>query len=380
MIDIKYCKSCLYPETKPDLKFNQDGICSACVAYKDRIKIKWKKREQDFKKIVKNYKSKNNYDCVIPVSGGKDSTYQALKVREYGLKPLCVNSTTCDLSPIGRRNLDNLKRLGFDVIEYSPNQKVRKKLNAIGLKIVGDISWPEHIGIFTIPVTIAKKFNIKLIIWGENSQNEYGGPWEKINSKVLDRRWLEEFGGLNGLRVSDLVSNYNFKKKDILPYFYINRSLTKNLNGIFLGQFFKWEGENNSKISKQNGFEFHNKIVEGTNAHYENLDNYQTGIHDYFKYLKYGFGRTTDLVSMQIRRGKISRNEGIKQINKFEGFLPKTYLGKPIKKILEEINISLSEFESICDKFTNKSIFKKNNKAQLLKDKNGNLIKDFEFK
>ena len=145
-------------------------------------------------------------------------------------------------------------------------------------------------------------------------------------------------------------------------------------------KFFKWDGENNSKISKQNGFEFHNKIVEGTSAHYENLDNYHTGIHDYFKYLKYGFGRATDLVSMQIRRGKISRNEGIKEINKLEGFFPKTYLGKPTKKILEEINISLSEFESICDKFTNKSIFKKNNKGQLLKDKIGNLIKDFEIK
>ena len=126
--------------------------------------------------------------------------------------------------------------------------------------------------------------------------------------------------------------------------------------------------------------EFHKKIVEGTNANYENLDNYQTGIHDYFKYLKYGFGRATDLVSMQIRRGKISRNEGIRQVNMLEGFLPKTYLGKPTKKILEEINISLREFESICDKFTNKSIFKKNNKGQLLKDKNGNLIKDFEIK
>ena len=171
------------------------------------------KESKLLKKIVKVYKTKNNYDCVIPVSGGKDSTYQVLKAYEYGLKPLCVNSTTCDLSPMGRRNLDNIKKLGFDVIEYSPNQKIRKKLNAIGLRVVGDISWPEHVGIFTIPVTIAKKFNIKLIIWGENSQNEYGGPWEKINSKVLDRKWLEEFGGLNGLRVSDLISNYNFKKK-----------------------------------------------------------------------------------------------------------------------------------------------------------------------
>ena len=210
MINIKFCKICLYPETKPDLKFNDAGVCSACIAYKQRVKIDWKKREKDFIKLAKLYKSKSNYDCVIPVSGGKDSTYQVLKANEYGLKPLCVNSTTCDLTPLGRRNLDNIKKLGFDLIEYSPNLKVRKKLNAIGLRVVGDISWPEHIGMFTIPVTIAKKFNIKLIIWGENSQNEYGGPLEKINSKILDRRWLEEFGGLNGMRITGLITKHYY--------------------------------------------------------------------------------------------------------------------------------------------------------------------------
>lgn len=379
MININFCKVCLYPETKPDLKFNDAGVCTACVAYKQRVKIDWKKREKDFVKLAKLYKTKNNYDCVIPVSGGKDSTYQVLKANEYGLKPLCVNSTTCDLSPLGRRNLDNIKKLGFDLIEYSPNSKVRKKLNAIGLRVVGDISWPEHIGMFTIPVTIAKKFNIKLIIWGENSQNEYGGPWEKINSKILDRRWLEEFGGLNGMRTSDLITNYNFEKKDILPYFYISEKLTKDINGIFLGQFFKWEGELNAKIAEQNGFEYHHKFVEGTVVRYENLDNYQTGIHDYFKFLKYGFGRTTDLVSMQIRRGKISRNEGIKLVKKYEGFLPKTYLGKRTSKILSDINISQKEFAKICDKFTNKYLFKTNNKGELIKNQEGHLIKNFEL-
>ncbi len=379
MINIKYCKICLYPETKPDLKFNDAGVCSACIAYKQRVKIDWKKREKDFIKLARLYKSKSNYDCVIPVSGGKDSTYQVLKANEYGLKPLCVNSTTCDLTPLGRRNLDNIKKLGFDLIEYSPNLKVRKKLNAIGLKVVGDISWPEHIGMFTIPVTIAKKFNIKLIIWGENSQNEYGGPLEKINSKILDRRWLEEFGGLNGMRITDLITNYNFNKKDILPYFYLDKKLTKNIHGIFLGQFFKWEGELNAKMAKQNGFEYHHKLVEGSVVSYENLDNYQTGIHDHFKFLKYGFGRTTDLVSMQIRRGKISRNEGIKLVKKFDGFLPKTYLGKSTKKILSDINIDQKEFAKICDKFTNKYLFKKNNKNELIKNLKGHLIKDFEF-
>ena len=212
---MKYCKTCFYPETKPDLVFNEDQICSACLSFNERLNINWDDRKKKFLRIIENIKLKKNpnYDCIIPVSGGKDSTWQVLKVLEYGLNPLCVNSRTCDFSELGKYNLENIKKLGVAMIEISPNPKIRKKLNKIGLIEVGDISWPEHIGIFTIPVTIAKKFNIKLIIWGENSQNEYGGPWEKINSKILDRKWLEEFGGLNGLRVSDLISNYNFKKK-----------------------------------------------------------------------------------------------------------------------------------------------------------------------
>ena len=132
---MKYCKSCFYPETKPDLVFDKKQICSACISFNERLNINLDERENQFLKIAQKIKNQKqtNYDCVIPVSGGKDSTWQVLKVLEYGLNPLCVNSRTCDFSEIGRVNLENIRKLGVDLIEVSPNPKVRKKLNKIGL-------------------------------------------------------------------------------------------------------------------------------------------------------------------------------------------------------------------------------------------------------
>ena len=181
----------------------------------ERKEVDWSKRKKELSEILDKYtnKSGSNWDCIIPVSGGKDSTFQVLKVLELGLNPLCVTATTCDLTEIGRANIENIKQLGVDYMEFSPNPRIRALLNYIGLTEVGDISWPEHVGIFTIPVRAAVEYNVPLIIWGENSQNEYGGPAAAAENNVLNRRWLEEFGGLLGLRVEDLIGWEGITKK-----------------------------------------------------------------------------------------------------------------------------------------------------------------------
>src|SRR5205823_7227866 len=135
------------------------------------------------------------------------STFQVLRLLELGLNPLCVTATTDSLSELGRRNIENLKRRGVDYIEVTTNPVVRRRVNRLALEQVGDISWPEHVTIFTLPVRIAVQLGIPLIVWGENSQNEYGGPAAAAEDKVLTQRWLEEFGGLLWLRVSDLVGH-----------------------------------------------------------------------------------------------------------------------------------------------------------------------------
>ena len=372
---------CLLPSSKPDLYFNKNGVCSACTAFLERPQIDWEKRKADFVQIVEKFrKHDGNWDCVVAVSGGKDSTYQVIKMLELGMNPLCVTATTCDESELGRRNIENLKELGVDHIQLSPNPLVRRKLNRIGLLEVGDISWPEHSGIFTIPFKVAARYEIGLIVYGENSQNEYGGPDSAAKSTVLDRRWLEEFGGLLGLRVSDLADVYGISKRDLIPYTYPTKDelLKSNVTAVFLGQFFAWDGLSNFKVSAEHGFKPFSQDVEGSFGNYENLDNHQTGIHDYFKFLKFGFGRATDIVSMHIRRGRMSRSEAIAIVNERDGKFPLSYLGKPLDQILSPLEISLDEFVEVCDKFTNREIFLTDASGNLVKDSQGNLKKRFE--
>jgi len=209
---MQYCTKCIYPDTKPDLTFNEAGVCSACQAFEARKTIDWSAREDQFNALVNKVQLHDNwgniipnkYDCVIPVSGGKDSHYQVIKALEYGLRPLAVTATTDDLSLIGRRNLNNISKLGVDHIEVSVNSQLRRKINAYTLREIGDISWAEHVTIFTIPIYEAQIRGIPLVIWGENPQNEYGGPANTQEAFNLDSGWLQEFGGLNGLRVADI--------------------------------------------------------------------------------------------------------------------------------------------------------------------------------
>jgi N-acetyl sugar amidotransferase len=374
-----YCTSCLLPSTKPDLSFDEDGMCAACLAYQNRKEVDWAQREIEFSDITNKFrkKSSSGWDCLIPVSGGKDSTAQVLKVLEYGLKPLCVTATTCDLSEIGRSNILNIRELGVDAIELSPNPRVRRLLNRFGLEEVGDISWPEHVGIFTIPVRVAAAFDVPLIIWGENSQHEYGGPALAQESKHLNRAWLEEFGGLLGLRVTDLKDHVDATEQDLTYYNYPSdvELESAGVTGIFLGYFFPWDGLGNTLISQSHGFKSFGQRVEGSMVDYENLDNYQTGIHDYFKYLKYGFGRTTDIASLHIRRGRLTRSQGLEIVKKFDGNFPWTYLDKPLAKILEPLEISIDEFLKICDQFTNKSLFQIDSSGNIIRNRDHSPIK-----
>lgn len=377
---MEYCKKCIMPDTKPDLYLDEEGVCNACKSYDNRKIIDWDLRKKELVEILERYRSKDqsSWDCIVPVSGGKDSTTQVVRVLQLGMNPLCVTATTCHLSEIGRKNIQNIKNLGVDYMEVSPNPVIRRKLNKVGLTQVGDISWPEHVGIFTIPVRAAVKYNVPLLIWGENSQNEYGGPAAASENNVLNRKWLEEFGGLLGLRVTDLIGMEGIEKKHLILYTYPSddEMVRMGVTGIFLGYYIQWDGYSNSLIAQANGFTSYNTTIEGSIVNYENLDNYQTGIHDYFKFLKFGFGRATDLACLHLRRGRITRQDAIDIVKKHDGKFPWTYLGKPIKQILEPLDISLGEFIKICDRFTNKKIFKIDARRNFIKDKHGDLIKN----
>lgn len=374
---MKYCKNCIMPDTRPDQIFDNNGICNACLSFNKNNEINWSERENELNKIIDEAKKRSScWDCVIPSSGGKDSTYQALWAKSKGLHPILVTASTCDLSEVGRKNLDNLKKLGFDTIEISNDPKIRSRLNKISLELIGDISWPEHVSIFTAPIRFALNYKIPLILYGENPQIEYGGPKKSLSNYILDRKWMEEFGGLIGLRVSDLIEIYGFSSKELGIYSYpSSEELDKfKIKSIFLGYFEKWDSLRNYNKAKEKGFtEYEN--LEGCYFNFEKIDNYQHGIHDYFKYLKFGFGRATDQLCYLVRRGIISRERAVNKVDELEGKFPVSYMGKSTEKILDKIGLSTTEFKKICDKFTNKKIFKCDQKGDLIKDESGSLIK-----
>ena len=380
---IRYCKKCLFPETKPDLFFNEQGVCSACIAAEQKDKgIDWKQREKDFFQIIDHFRlpaGERGYDCIVPVSGGKDSTYQAYFMKyTCGLNPLLVCFETTSVTELGQQNLDNLSKLGMDVIHFKKNHEVYKKMVIEGFRRVGDEMWPNHIGIFTIPVMFAVKFGIKLIIWGENSQQEYGGPLNAIENNTLNRRWLEEFGGLLGNRIQDMIGVDGITEKELTPYFYPDdEELQKvGVTGLFLGHYFFWDARKQLEIIKQYGFKVkEDGPLEGTYTNYENLDEKLVGLHDYLKFVKYGFGRATDHACIDIRNNRLSREEGLKLVKKYDGKYP----NYAVTEFIKYSSLSKDEIDSVIDSYTNPVLFKQNSSGNFERDSDGNLIRNYEI-
>lgn len=380
---IHYCSKCLFPETKPDLFFNEEGVCSACVAadQKDNS-IDWKQREIDFNTIIDKYKKGPNeigYDCLIPVSGGKDSTYQAYFMKEVcGLNPLCVCFETTNLTELGQANIDNISKMGIDVIYFKKNYKAYRSMVVEGFKRVGDEMWPNHLGIFTIPIHIAVKFNIPLVIWGENPQQEYGGPVESIENKHLNRKWLEEFGGLLGNRIQDMVGVDGLTEKDLTPYFYPSDEDIDRVGvvGLFLGHYFFWDAQKQLEIVKKHGFAVkQDGPVEGTYTNYENLDEKMHGLHDYLKYVKYGFGRATDHACIDVRNSRLTREEGLKLVKQYDGKYP----NYGVDEFVKYSGMTKEEIDVILDSFTNPVLFAQDESGNFIKDAQGNLVRNFDF-
>ena len=382
---LRYCRNCLYPETKQDLTFDEDGICSACNYVKIKDTTNWESRRKQLEEILKEFRSKDgkNYDCIIPVSGGKDSHYQTYVMKEeFGMNPLLVAFRPREWTDLGRENLENLKsKLNVDCIEFTPKRELYKQIQKVGFMEFGDASWPEHIGIFTVPVQIAVKFKIPLVIWGENNQLEYGGPEEDAKNPYQDISWHKKYGEsiyvknqTSGYRSIEFMTKYGIDMKDLLPYVYPNDDevLQVGVRGLYIGHFIKWDARKQlEKMQKDYGFSVHDGPMEGTYTNFENLDNKGQGLHDYMKWIKFGYGRTTDHASIDIRHGRLTRDEGLELVKKHEGKIPEKYLDE----YLDDFELSREDFLKIVDKHANYDLFKKDQNGDLLRDDNGNLEK-----
>jgi len=355
---MRYCKNCLLPDTRPNLDFDNGGVCSACKNFDVKDSINWEKRELEFDKVVSNAKSKSKgYDCLIPVSGGKDSTWQTVKCLEKGLNPLCVTWRTPARTQIGQKNLDNLIKLGVDHIDYQISPSVEKKFLLAALKRFGATAIPMHMAMFNIPLKLACKFEIPLVIWGENSALEYGGSDNEKFGFRLDSNWLNKYGVTNGTTAKDWISD-NLSIKELTPYFGPNPDDLEDSGtlAIFLGYYYKWDAQMTHHFAKKFGFCSSPKGSTKTGIYeFADIDDDFISLHHWLKWYKFGFTRSFDNLSLEIRNGRLSRKQAIDKLLSIGDEIPH----EDIEKFCIFTGITKEVFMNTIEKFRNTKIWKK---------------------
>lgn len=355
---MNYCKKCVQPDTRPGIFLDKNGVCSACKGHDEKMsKIDWNSRAEELKMILKTYrKSDGCYDCLIPVSGGKDSTYQVYKIKEeFGLNPLAVTYKYADRTTLGQNNLDNLREMGVDHIEIAPNPIAEKKFIKKALIEAGDPCLPDHMGIFAAGLRVAVAYKIPLIIWGENSQLEYGGSATDRNNPYLDSDWLKIHGCLQGKSPEDWVDDDLTLREMASFRFPTNKEMSDaKISSIFLGYYYSWDPLENYKIAASVGFK---KADDGPKMglyDFADLDSTNIIIHHYIKWLKFGMTRLNDNISVEIRNGRMTREVGVKILKS----TPERVPIQEIKILCEYLSITEGEFWDILEKFRNKDIWK----------------------
>jgi len=355
---MRYCCKCILPDTRPNLTIDEDDVCNACRSHSQKSQIDWAERESKFTQVVQHAKERSQgYDCLIPVSGGKDSTWQVVKCLEYGLNPLAVTWRTPARTQLGQVNLENLVSLGVDHIDYQVNPKVEAKFLIDSLKRYGATAIPMHMALFSIPLKIAVRFDIPLVVWGENSAFEYGGSLEEQKGFKLDSQWLNKFGVTHGTSAKDWISD-ELTKKELTPYFRpTDKELEKSgVLAVFLGYYFPWDVETSLKVALENGFKPRKEGPKVGYYNYADIDCDFMSIHHWMKWYKFGFTRTMDNLSLEIRNRRMSRDEALKTLKNRGANIPVN----DIKKFCNFVDISEERFFSICESFRNKDIWKRN--------------------
>lgn len=352
--DFIWCKLCVLPNTRPNLKFT-NGICNACTNDKNKFKINWSKRKKILKKITNKIikGNKNNYDCLIPVSGGKDSTWQVVECLKLGLKPLTITWRAPNRTNIGQKNLNNLISLGVDHIDYTINPKIESYFTLKTFKKLGTSGIPMHLAIFNLPRKIASKFRIPLIVYGENSASEYGYTKFSDTGFYLNENWVKKYGVNNNTTDEDW-HDHILNRKNTIAYNHKENKSFKPLS-IFLGEFLKWDVNKSFKVAKKNGFKELKKPKTGY-YNFADIDDSLISIHHYLKLYKFGFTRYHDNLSLEIRKKRMSRDKAVKILKRIKSKKP----FDDIKIFCKFTNISVNQFFKICEKFRNKKIWKKN--------------------
>ncbi len=363
---MRWCQRCVLPDTRPNLSLDEDGICAACRSHDSRPQIDWPARARDFSELVKQLKKRSaGYDCLIPVSGGKDSTWQVVKCLEYGLRPLAVTWKTPARTLVGQRNLDNLVSLGVDHIDYQVSPKVESRFMLKALERFGSTAIPMHLALFNIPLNIAVRFQIPLVIWGENSAFEYGSANEAHTGFKLDRTWYRTYGVTHGTTAADWV-DADLSENDLAAYFGPDQDdlETQGVRAVFLGWYFSWDPETSLSVAKASGFQSNENGARTGYYDYADIDDDFISIHHWLKWYKFGFTRLFDNLSIEIRNRRMTRERALGIIQRAGDQTPLA----DIEKFCSFAGISVAHFFEICERFRNRKIWQKEGGTWKIRD------------
>lgn len=349
-IKLKRCVKCIMPETQQGIEFDKEGVCAVCRQHEVKVKIDWEKKEKKLIKLIDQYRGKYAYDCLIPFSGGKDSTFTAyILVKKYGIKPLLVSFDHGFLRP---RTLENrvktVKKLGVDILTFRPNWKVVKKLMLESLKRKGDFCWHCHTGVFAYPMQIAIKFNIPLVFWGEPSA-EYTSYYSYEKPEEVDEVRFNKLVNL-GITADDMFKFLNgaVDIRDLAPFKYppLKDLRAINYRSVCLGSYIPWNARKQAEIIRKE-LDWRWDVVEGIpkSYGYQKIECMLYGMRDYLLFIKKGFGRTAHLVSIDIRNSGLSREEGLKLAEKYDGKRPAS-----MDWFLDILGITEKQFMNIARK------------------------------
>ena len=367
---MQYCTKCLNVSMRPRITFNEKGVCSACQWDEaKKTTVDWNTRWKELERLCDKYRVKDgssNWDVIVPCSGGKDGSYVAWRMKhDMGMHPLCMTLVPVLQTAIGRQNLDNFKKIGFDHIGITANPKVYARLARKGFREQGRPMLPSNDGITTALLKFAIKLNIPFIVYGEEGESEYGGAMTQVEQREMDRASMINCY-YSGHEQTEYLNEFT---REELKWWLLPSEEEMVNTGIFITQWSKyenWDPYRHYLFSKEKcGFQTLPTRSIGTYTNFAQLDDDAQDLHAYLMFLKFGFGRTTSDVCIDIRRGALDRKQALSLVKKYDGEYPEELI--PV--YLEYFDMTQGEFDSVIDRFANK---------ELLKKVNGRWVRNFE--
>jgi len=358
---MRYCTRCILPDTRPGIVLGSDGVCSACAAHARKPAIDWAARREAFASVVERAKARGKaYDCIIPVSGGKDSTWQVVECLNAGLHALAVTWKAPARTALGARNLANLVGLGVDHVDYQVNPKVERRFLYQSLVRHGSTAIPMHMALFSIPLRLAVALDVPLVVWGENSAFEYAGRDDERAGFRMDEGWRKEYGVTQGTGAGDWISP-ELSKADLTPYFApSDRELEeKGVLAVFLGYYLGWDPVRSLEVAQRHGFQSRAEGPKTGFYDYADIDDDFISIHHWLKWYKFGFTRLHDNLSLEIRNGRLSREEALEIVRTRGDQTPR----QDIERFCAFLGITQAHFFEVAERHRNPRVWSRRDGA-----------------